>query len=122
MMESHTRYASHFLLLPGYGYLKQMAVELAGGRVKRIFPLMHECEDTVWLPGLIALPDVDEWYLMSEEPCTVQLLFQVPLLPWSGDLPSPVASTLIHRMACHVTPFDLTLLQPVDGTRHRLLP
>ena len=34
------RYASHFLFLPGHGYLKQYVVEIGEGQcVSRIFPL-----------------------------------------------------------------------------------
>jgi hypothetical protein len=36
------RFASHFLFLPAYGYLKQYAVETEEGSVVRIFPLTEE--------------------------------------------------------------------------------
>ena len=50
------RYASHFLFLPGHGYLKQYVVEIGEGQcVSRIFPLTEEVENTEWLPGVIAL-------------------------------------------------------------------
>ena len=46
------RYASHFLFLPGHGYLKQYVVEIGEGQcVSRIFPLTEEVENTEWLPG-----------------------------------------------------------------------
>ena len=41
------RYASHFLFLPGHGYLKQYVVEIGEGQcVSRIFPLTEEVENT----------------------------------------------------------------------------
>lgn len=46
------RYASHFLFLPGHGYLKQYVVEIGEGQcVSRIFPLTEEVENTEWLPS-----------------------------------------------------------------------
>ena len=43
------RYASHFLFLPGHGYLKQYVVEIGEGQcVSRIFPLTEEVENTEW--------------------------------------------------------------------------
>lgn len=53
------RYASHFLFLPRYGYLRQFAVEMEGGHAVRIFPLSEEVENTEWLPGVILLLDED---------------------------------------------------------------
>lgn len=38
------RFASHFLFLPAYGYLKQYAVETEEGVVVRLFPLTEEME------------------------------------------------------------------------------
>lgn len=53
-MRSH-RYAAHYLYHPDQGYLKQYAIEVEGGRVVRIFPLMEELENVEWMPGLITL-------------------------------------------------------------------
>lgn len=49
------RYAAHFLFLPGYGYLKQYAIEVKDGRVARMFFLSEEVENVEWLPGVIML-------------------------------------------------------------------
>lgn len=49
------RYASHYLFLPGQGYLKQEVIETEGGRMVRHFPLTGEVEDIEWHPGLITL-------------------------------------------------------------------
>ena len=45
------RFASHFLFLPAYGYLKQYAIETEEGMVVRLFPLTEEIENVEWLPG-----------------------------------------------------------------------
>ena len=66
--------ASHFLFLPGYGYLKMHAVEIDDGQVCRIFPLEGETEDTEWMPGVIALfPDGErgEWFAYLYAPFNV---------------------------------------------------
>ena len=49
------RYASHFLFLPEYGYLRRQVVETEEGTIVRIFPLTEEVENTEWLPGVILL-------------------------------------------------------------------
>ncbi|MDO4162862.1 MAG: hypothetical protein Q4D56_00545 [Bacteroides sp.] len=49
------RYASHYLFLPPYNYLKQYVVEVADGQAVRVFPLTEEIEDVEWFPGVIAL-------------------------------------------------------------------
>ena len=49
------RFASHFLFLPAYGYLKQYAIETEEGIVVRLFPLTEEIENVEWLPGAIVL-------------------------------------------------------------------
>ena len=47
------RFASHFLFLPAYGYLKQYAIETEEGMVVRLFPLTEEIENVEWLPRLL---------------------------------------------------------------------
>lgn len=52
------RYASHYLYIPGQGYLKRHVVEVEKGCVVRIFPLSTEMGGLSWFPGVIALwPD-----------------------------------------------------------------
>ena len=74
------RFASHYLLIPDIGFIKQQVVEINDeGIVQNIFPLTEEIESVEWMPGVIVL------------------------LPY-----------LFY-------PFDFISMQPVDGTRHRLL-
>ena len=49
------RYASHFIFIPGYGYLKQYVVEVEKGCAVSVFPLTEEIEGVEWFPGVIAL-------------------------------------------------------------------
>lgn len=50
------RFASHYLYVPGRGFLKQQVVELnEEGFVTGLFPLQQELESVSWLPGVIVL-------------------------------------------------------------------
>lgn len=49
------RFASHYLFVPGRGFLKQHVVEVEGGVVRRFFPLTEEIESVEWRPGMIEL-------------------------------------------------------------------
>lgn len=53
-----TRYASHFVYVPGRGFLKRHGVELAGGKAVRIFALEEgETAHTQWLPGVLEIEE-----------------------------------------------------------------
>ena len=54
------RFASHFIFLPGYGYLKQYVVGVEEGRVVSVFPLTEEIEGVEWFPGVIVLLNNEE--------------------------------------------------------------
>lgn len=103
------RYASHFLFLPGYGYLKQYAIEMEGECVTQIFPLTEEVENTEWLPGVIAL------LRHPESPLTFDNKQQITAVPQSieEELPSLIPYLF--------SPFNFTTMQPAAGTRHRQL-
>ena len=89
------RFAAHYLLLPDVGFIRQQVVEIADeGYARDIFPLTEEIESVEWMPGLIALLPDNE--IKNTE------MFEV-LFPY-----------LFY-------PFDFTSMQPVAGTRHRLL-
>lgn len=54
------RFASHFIFLPGHGYLKQYVVGVEEGQVVSAFPLTEEIEGVEWFPGVIALLNNEE--------------------------------------------------------------
>ena len=54
------RFASHFIFLPGHGYLKQYVVGAEEGQVVSAFPLTEEIERVEWFPGVIALLNNEE--------------------------------------------------------------
>ena len=50
------RFASHYLLIPAVGYMKQQVVEITDeGVVRGVFPLTEEIESVEWMPGVIVL-------------------------------------------------------------------
>lgn len=52
------RYASHYLIHPSLGMLKQQIVEVEQGVAVCHYPLIEELENVEWLPGVITLePD-----------------------------------------------------------------
>ena len=110
--ESMKRYASHFLFLPGHGYLKQYVVEIGEGQcVSRIFPLTEEVENTEWLPGVIALLTEAETDYPHFDTCC-NILTAIP----------PVIE---EELSCLIPwlffPFDFTTMLPGAGTQRKLL-
>lgn len=116
------RYASHFLFLPGYGYLRQFAVETRKGRAVRIFPLSEEMENTEWLPGVILLLNED----IRQDITSYESYFNTThILP---SVPESLSHNLedgkerpVSFIPYLLFPFDFTMMQPVAGTRHRQL-
>ena len=122
------RFAAHYLLLPEVGFIRQQVVEIADdGRVCHIFPLTEEIESVEWLPGLIAL------FPGSEIKNTGMFEKNIPVfqfnLPVVSDQTSscPKEFLAVSEERGEVLfpylfyPFDFTSMQPVAGTRHRLL-
>ncbi len=109
------RYASHFLLLPGYGYLKQSVVEMEGNRVTRIFLLSEEIENTEWLPGIIILLNKD----IGNNVTLCESYFRKPYI--LSSIPERVEKQLSSLIPYLLFPFDFTTMQPVAETQHRLL-
>ena len=106
------RYASHFLFLPGHGYLKQYVVEIGEGQcVSRIFPLTEEVENTEWLPGVIALlTEVETDYPHFDTCCNILTA-----------IPPVIEEELPYLIPWLFFPFDFTTMQPGAGTQRKLL-
>lgn len=111
------RFASHFIFLPGYGYLKQYVVGVEEGRVVSVFPLTEEIEGVEWFPGVIALlnneEDISEGYSGIFQKSS-EVLEELPEFFCQETFPSGISAYLFY-------PFDFTTMQPVGGTRHRPL-
>ncbi|WP_455607013.1 hypothetical protein [Bacteroides sp.] len=111
------RFASHFIFLPGYGYLKQYVVGVEEGRVVSVFPLTEEIEGVEWFPGVSVLlnneEDISEGYSGIFQKSS-EVLEELPEFFCQETFPSEISAYLFY-------PFDFTTMQPVGGTRHRPL-
>lgn len=105
------RYASHYLFLPGHGFLRRYVVQMRDGRVEALFPLSDEIENTEWQPGVIALVECGT--------DVVDVSFAVKEV--LAEVPAAVLARLPRLMPVLLFPFDFTRMEPVAGTRHRPL-
>ena len=125
------RFASHYLFMPDVGFIKQQVVEITDeGVVRDTFPLTEEIESVEWMPGVIVLLPADQ---LEEIKNTGMIFKNIPV--FSSNLPNvPNQSSQCLMEYLHEAekkgealfpylfyPFDFTSMQPVDGTRHRLL-
>ena len=106
------RIASHYIYLPGHGYLKRYAVELSGEKVKRLVPCLVEEAFTEWLPGVLMLHSTPHWQAEELHP---HLLDKLP------DHFSEEQLAGASWKLTHLYPFDFTSLKPADETQHRQL-
>ena len=122
------RFAAHYLFLPSIGFIKQYVVEIIeGGSVQHIFPLTEEIESIEWMPGVIAL-------LSTNEIKNIGMIF-TNISMFESNLPNvsnqssqcflKAFEESLHKSKtlypCLFYPFDFISMQPVDGTRHKLL-
>lgn len=78
------RFASHYLLIPAVGYMKQQVVEITDeGVVRGVFPLTEEIESVEWMPGVIVLLSESQ---MEEIKNTGMILKNIPV--FQINLPS----------------------------------
>ena len=125
------RFASHYLFMTDVGFIKQQVVEITDeGVVRDTFPLTEEIESVEWMPGVIVLLPADQ---LEEIKNTGMILKNIPV--FQINLPS-VSNQSFQCFNEYLQeaekkgealfpylfyPFDFTSMQPVDGTRHRLL-
>ena len=71
------RFASHYLLIPAVGYMKQQVVEITDeGVVRGVFSLTEEIESVEWMPGVIVLLSESQ---MEEIKNTGMILKNIPV-------------------------------------------
>lgn len=125
------RFASHYLLMPDVGFMKQQVVEINDeGVAQGIFPLTEEIESVEWMPGVIVLLSARQ---MEKIKNTGMILKNISVfqsnLPIVSNQSSQYSSELLNAskrggealLPYLFYPFDFISMQPVDGTRHRLL-
>lgn len=125
------RFASHYLLIPAVGYMKQQVVEITDeGVVRGVFPLTEEIESVEWMPGVIVLLSESQ---MEEIKNTGMILKNIPVFQINPSNILNQSSRCFEESLKELKekgevlfpilfyPFDFISMQPVDGTRHRLL-
>ena len=117
--------------MPDVGFIKQQVVEITDeGVVRDTFPLTEEIESVEWMPGVIVLLPADQ---LEEIKNTGMILKNIPVfqinLPSVSNQSSQCFNEYLQESEKKgeavfpylFYPFDFTSMQPVDGTRHRLL-
>ena len=125
------RFASHYLLIPDVGFMKQQVVEINDeGIAQGIFPLTEEIESVEWMPGVIVLLPADQ---LEEIKNTGMILKNIPVFQINPSNILNQSSRCFEESLKELKekgevlfpvlfyPFDFISMQPVDGTRHRLL-
>ena len=122
------RFAAHYLLLLDVGFIRQQVVEIADeGYVRDVFPLTEEIESVEWMPGLIALLPVNEiknTEMFSKNISVFQFNFPIVSDQTSQCFKEALAASEKRGEVLFLYlfyTFDFTSMQPVAGTRHRLL-
>ena len=125
------RFASHYLFMPDVGFIKQQVVEITDeGVVRDTFPLTEEIESVEWRPGVIVLLPADQ---LEEIKNTGMILKNIPVFQINPSNILNQSSRCFEESLKELKekgevlfpvlfyPFDFISMQPVDGTRHRLL-
>ena len=125
------RFASHYLFMPDVGFIKQQVVEITDeGVVRDTFPLTEEIESVEWMPGVIVLLPADQ---LEEIKITGMILKNIPVFQINPSNILNQSSRCFEESLKELKekgevlfpvlfyPFDFISMQPVDGTRHRLL-
>ena len=125
------RFASHYLFMPDVGFIKQQVVEITDeGVVRDTFPLTEEIESVEWMPGVIVLLPADQ---LEEINNTGMILKNIPVFQINPSNILNQSSRCFEESLKELKekgevlfpvlfyPFDFISMQPVDGTRHRLL-
>ncbi|WP_349905086.1 hypothetical protein [Bacteroides caccae] len=125
------RFASHYLFMPDVGFIKQQVVEITDeGVVRDTFPLTEEIESVDWMPVVIVLLPADQ---LEEIKNTGMILKNIPVFQINPSNILNQSSRCFEESLKELKekgevlfpvlfyPFDFISMQPVDGTRHRLL-
>lgn len=132
------RFAAHYIFLPDVGFIKQQVVETSQEHgVLNIFPLTEEVESVEWFPGVIALLQTADVQLITNAGIFSENIsvFEKNIEELFKKHPNVCLQTSqcflevfddhkkkgITLFPFLFYPFDFTSMQPVAGTRHKLL-
>ena len=117
--------------MPDVGFIKQQVVEITDeGVVRDTLPLTEEIESVEWMPGVIVLLPADQ---LEEIKNTGMILKNIPVFQINPSNILNQSSRCFEESLKELKekgevlfpvlfyPFDFISMQPVDGTRHRLL-
>lgn len=117
--------------MPDVGFIKQQVVEITDeGVVRDTFPLTEEIESVEWMPGVIVLLPADQ---LEEIKNTGMILKNIQVFQINPSNILNQSSRCFEESLKELKekgevlfpvlfyPFDFISMQPVDGTRHRLL-
>lgn len=114
------RFASHYLFLPEYGFLKQYIVDIDNaGVITCIAPLVHEQEAVSWLPGLISF--IPKGIIEDEIPLFItHSIRKSPILLEHIPLSSLLLEDYLNGKATiWAYPFSFADMQPFVHTKYR---
>jgi len=115
------RFASHYLLLPHYGLLKQYVVEVEGEYAVRAFSLSEESECVQWMPGVsLLLPKEEGEILCKYAPLLLDRICS--LLKYNNQLteiPIDLMTDFATRKLSlyRLYPFDFATMLPTELTK-----
>lgn len=114
------RFASHYLFLPEYGFLKQYIVEMNNaGVITCITPLICEQESVSWLPGIIVF--VPKKMAIVEIPLFITHCIREKqiLLKDISTLSLFPSNYFSDKTAVYLYPFDFDNMQPLVNTKYQ---
>lgn len=125
------RFASHYLYLTDYGFLKQYIVEINDeGYVSKISLLEEEIESIVWSPGIIILIHPSLWKDErhkeiddDEEKKRIHSFFESRITEVKQELPDLYQGNIerLELIAVKLYPFNFIRMQPTPDTSIQML-
>lgn len=100
------RFASHYLYLPGYGFLKQYVIEVkSSGEINRFFPLIDEMASIEWMPGVL---------IVSSDSTIKENCFDISDI--LEELPGNFLSEITGKkiLLFRIYPFDFVNMKPIN--------
>lgn len=118
------RFASHYVYIPSYGFLKQYVIEInSNGCVAALYPLEEEAESIIWIPGVILL--ITQVQLSEvEKTRTLPVGKTIAFDEKQVKIELPVGynpATDLKLTAIRLYPFDFIRMQPTENTMLQVL-
>lgn len=111
------RFASHYLYISLYGFLKQYVIEInSNGHVATLYPLTEETESTIWTPGVISFITQSQLHRIKGE-WKERNIINFEQKQIKTELPIEFNHIdALKLTAVRLYPFDFTQMQPTENT------